>query len=106
MSDYISRNALGDELHSGNIVIYCRTPHEVKMLRKLSGEIDRVLLHIPAADVQPVRHGRWILAEYPYGQKTYLCSECKDDDWWNSKYAYGDERYCPNCGAKMGGEDT
>lgn len=58
-----------------------------------------------AADVAPVRHGRWMLMEYPYGQKTYICSECKDDDWWNRRYAYGDERYCPNCGAKMDGGD-
>lgn len=56
-----------------------------------------------AADVAPARHGRWTLIEYPYGQKTYICSECKDDDWWNGRYAYGDEQYCPNCGAKMDG---
>lgn len=56
---------------------------------------------VPAADVQPVRHGRWLLIEYPYGQKTYICSECKNDDWWNGRYAYGDEHYCPNCGANM-----
>ena len=64
-------------------------------------DISDALMSVPAADVAPVRRGRWILTEYPYGQKTYLCSECKDDDWWNGKYAYGDERYCPNCGAKM-----
>ena len=60
---------------------------------------------LPAADVVPVRHGRWMLIEYPYGQKTYLCSECKDDEWWKGKYAYGDELYCPHCGAKMDGDD-
>ena len=53
-----------------------------------------------AADVTPVRHGRWIDA-YPdiepnpmfmYG----ICSECGFEQGI-SKYL----NYCPNCGAKM-----
>ena len=50
---------------------------------------------IPAADVAPVRHGRWIYdkkAQRPY------CSVCKG-------YFYGATNspmsYCPNCGTKM-----
>ncbi len=52
---------------------------------------------VPTADVAPVRHGHWIICSdgyYPY------CSECTKEpqgrvmtDW------------CPNCGAKMDGED-
>lgn len=62
----------------------------------------RRLLSIPAADVAPVRHGRWIDA-YPdiepnpmfmYG----ICSECGFEQGI-SKYL----NYCPNCGAKMDG---
>lgn len=45
---------------------------------------------IPAADVEPVKHGRWKLQGTAYG-----CSVC----------GFGDiaPRYkrCPNCGAKM-----
>ena len=50
-----------------------------------------------AADVAPVRHGRWIEKEkYTFGIM-YDCSLCEDrilDNGhpWN---------YCPNCGAKM-----
>ena len=55
---------------------------------------------MPAADVAPVRHGRWIDA-YPdiepnpmfmYG----ICSECGFEQAI-SKYL----KYCPDCGAKM-----
>ena len=55
---------------------------------------------LPAADVAPVRHGRWIDA-YPdieanpmfmYG----ICSECGFEQGI-SKYL----NYCPNCGARM-----
>ena len=52
---------------------------------------------IPAADVAPVRYGRWIYdkkAQRPY------CSVCKG-------YFYGATNspmsYCPNCGTKMDG---
>ena len=61
------------------------------------------MLNVPSADVQPVRHGRWIgIHEYcekngyiPSGMGAYYwCSECdkaepKKRDW------------CPNCGARM-----
>lgn len=57
---------------------------------------------IPAADVAPVVHGRWIDA-YPdiepnpmfmYG----ICSECRFEQGI-SKYL----KYCPNCGCRMDG---
>ena len=63
-----------------------------------------VIKTFPAADVAPVRHGRWIDA-YPdiepnpmfmYG----ICSECGFEQGI-SKYL----NYCPNCGAKMDGGD-
>ena len=59
--------------------------------------LDEVDCFRPAADVAPVRHGRWIYdkkAQRPY------CSVCKG-------YFYGATNspmsYCPNCGAKMDG---
>ena len=56
---------------------------------------------MPAANVAPVRHGRWVEKEkYTFGIM-YDCSLCEDrilDNVhpWN---------YCPNCGAKMDGGD-
>ena len=56
------------------------------------GEITEMIKHIPAADVEPVRHGRWDeLATF------LICSKCKKP----FKYQYS---YCPNCGAKMDGD--
>lgn len=66
----------------------------------------RRLLSIPAADVAPVRHGRWvdrIVDEneviQPWMQR-YYCSECLEggnQSWF---------KFCPNCGAKMDGGDS
>lgn len=59
-----------------------------------------------AADVQPVKHGRWIdIYEWakmhdstPSGICTYYwCSECQKEQEKKSNF-------CPNCGARMDGD--
>lgn len=52
---------------------------------------------IAAADVQPVRHGRWSRIDYEPIGHDYICSVC---GWKNDMASH----YCPNCGAKMDGE--
>lgn len=59
----------------------------------------RRLLSIPAADVAPVRHGRW---EKQSG--LYSCSECGMTcpyDVQADVIEYWACNYCPNCGAEM-----
>ena len=59
---------------------------------------------IPAADVAPVVHGRWTIAEDDYyGLNIVKCSVCHEewcfeegDDVFDLNY-----HYCPNCGCKM-----
>ena len=53
------------------------------------------IMDIPAADVAPVRHGRWIMHDDEFGL-TCECSVCHIE-------TMGDGNYCPNCGAKMDG---
>lgn len=62
------------------------------------------IMAIPAADVAPVRHGRWILEREPGGKPyCFHCSVCDDDfHYIGITVAYD---YCPNCGAKMEQED-
>lgn len=62
---------------------------------------------IPAADVAPVVHGRWICIRKGYGE--YECSVCHGVDSDCSDY-YGthvvtEQDYCPNCGSRMDGDD-
>ena len=64
---------------------------------------------IPAADVAPVVHGRWTIAEDDYyGLNIVKCSVCHEewcfeegDDVFDLNY-----HYCPNCGAYMMGENN
>ena len=57
--------------------------------------------YMDAADVAPVRHGRWLGSKHKIFSNTYdyVCSECGCD------YALAEYNYCPNCGAKMDGVD-
>ena len=65
-------------------------------------QLARRICEIPAADVVPVRHGRWIVsrtdygwnsAEYPTHSKCSICGR---------EIPYQDrDNYCPNCGARM-----
>ena len=58
---------------------------------------------LPAADVEPVRHGRFVggykMISGKWVYEKPRCSEC-------GKESSGATRYCPNCGAKMDGEET
>lgn len=52
---------------------------------------------IPAADVAPVVHGRWVFG----GDGCVICSECNEEESNNNH-----RNYCPACGAKMDGGDS
>lgn len=59
--------------------------------------VAQVIDIMPAADVVGVRHGRWV---WGMQDLCYYCSEC-DYMGVTQKYIY-----CPNCGAKMDGEQN
>ena len=62
--------------------------------------VDRWLRQLPS--IQP-KKGKWISADAIFGGVPFYCSECGENTWdtvmgqprWN---------FCPNCGAKMEGE--
>ena len=101
MAEYIEREAISEEIRK----YYYKNPPNFSYGEGFDRGLDRAqraMLDAPAADVAPVRHGRWIDA-YPdiepnpmfmYG----ICSECGFEQGI-SKYL----NYCPNCGAKMDG---
>ena len=61
---------------------------------------------LDAADVAPVRHGRWIEpSRLYYGAKQYECSLCYSDTFWNKHSITEKYPHCPNCGATMELED-
>ena len=79
------------------------------------------IINLPAADVAPVRHGKWLSKEYMYGDQSVgiedmwidrlaepsdyyaYCSACGEDAGYNEEGSLILSNYCPNCGAKMDG---
>lgn len=65
------------------------------------------LRDVPAADVAPVVHGRWLHSgceEYS-GLEAVKCSECNHEAFAIAFYVR-DGSYCPFCGAHMRGADN
>ena len=63
------------------------------------------LRDVPAADVAPVVHGKWIRPHWKNSDYCCDCSECDGEAMhreyqWNKKGIYP---ICPWCGAKMDG---
>ena len=108
MAEYIDREAAVDAVTD----IYYDTPEINLTAEKFEAAING----IPAADVAPVRYGRWIFGKdlpYSWGQipknKYHLyCSECLEQAFNRSEdndHDFDvDTSYCPNCGAKMESE--
>lgn len=83
MDDLIERDKLLDNLPKNDTM--------------LSLDVRRIVVEASAVDAAPVAHGRWIASHDEF----YACSICKYPFYvgWNQA------NYCPNCGAKMNGEE-
>ena len=65
----------------------------------LSGEkFEAAIRKIQAADVAPVRHGRWEIVVGSDGKEHMVCTGCRKQQDLTGVFSY-----CPNCGAKMDG---
>lgn len=97
MTKYIEPEALKNRF-AKRLVWLKKDIHDEYSLGLYDGcEYDTKLIdEIPAADVAPVVHGRWIMHDDEFGL-TCECSVCHIE-------TMGDGNYCPNCGAKMDSE--
>ena len=90
MDKYINREYAIDAV----LDVYCDTPD----INLSCEKFEAAILKIQAADVAPVRHGRWEMnSDRP---DNIICTNCDVGfDVW--KHEAKDFNYCPNCGAKM-----
>ena len=86
MTEYIKREDAIDAV----LDVYCDTPNIDLSCEKFEAAI----LKIQAADVAPVRHGRWEWCKDYYGDSILVCSEC------GRVCHEEDAPYC-YCGCKM-----
>lgn len=99
MNDYIDRGTAIAKLTALEVIEPNATMTDAK----------RLLADIPAADVAPVVHGRWIHSRYEDCSEQFelvKCSLCNHEAYAMAFYVRGGN-YCPACGAKMdGGADN
>lgn len=128
MTEYIEREVISEEIRK----YYYKNPPNFSYGEGFDRGLDRAqraILDAPAADVAPVRHGRWLLEANKdkvncRWNVTAECSNCCDEkkeiwagffpnvpDWLARDTALIDAKsvklsnYCPNCGATMDGGD-
>ena len=85
MAEYIEKEAAIRALLNDS-------PEQVRYSREDAADCIR---YMDAADVAPVRHGRWLHRK----NGVAYCSECEIDT------VEDETEYCPNCGATMDLED-
>ena len=103
MDEYIEREAISEEIRK----YYYKNPPNFSYGEGFDRGLDRAqraILDAPAADVAPVRHGRWVQVicheEFEDGFVDHVkecCSVCHAPNGRKTT------NYCPDCGAKMDG---
>ena len=104
MSDYIEREAvLAYPIRKDK----CDRKHANEHFILGIESVIEFVENLPAADVAPVRHGRWMTTDaYPHH---LYCSVCYKTYAKNAKWVNELDlptNYCPNCGARMDKEDN
>lgn len=101
--EYISRKTVRDAIAALSIERFELTP-AYRLYVEALDNVDKKVVKIPAADVVPVRHGRWLDT---YGD-SWECSVCGAESYVSEDWRKSDDKayqmnYCHFCGAKMDG---
>lgn len=97
MAEYISREAVNDLIEDvrNNHFILMRNRVTLALLKSKVAEI-------PAADVQPVKRGKWNIKEDHFHSNIIMnYAECSCCGHTCSTTESEHNNYCPKCGARM-----
>lgn len=110
MDEYVEKQAVIDEIYKHADDVMSTSGYDTtieRVYRMAHRHIAEVVERLQAAEVAPVRRGRWDRASYDEA----ICSECGFDGWTGFLSSQeADEKwrylppYCERCGARMGGE--
>lgn len=103
MAEYIYREQLL-ELINENCKYKTPTNEYTKGCNDVCDWAIKIIKNIPTADVQEVKHGRWIRKEYYIDGERSICMVCCHCGA-NQVAGLGLAKYCYMCGAKMDGKD-
>lgn len=102
MAEYISREAVNnliEDMRNNRLLLVCERTNLYILKSKVA--------ELPAADVQPVKHGRW----EQIGEQSAKCTACGGvlrsngiDKTGKALIFNAVYHYCPFCGARMDGD--
>lgn len=95
MAEYIEREAAIDAI----MKVYVRTAGY--KARERVFEAEEAVHRLSVADVAPVVHGDWEIVLGSNGKEYMVCTCCRV-----SQDITGVFTYCPNCGARMDGDEN
>lgn len=104
MADYIDKQKTIEAIHSAIYSYFCgaedgdELSEDEKLVLSVNKSICTAIKAFPSADVQPVRHGKWVKKWHTgFHMELSCCSVCGHCTafWWD---------YCPSCGARMDGD--
>lgn len=99
MAEYIKREAAIKAMEKADYTAIANDADDCK-----ADYLREIIESVPAADVAPVVHGRWIEKTVPEGCRYFECSNCGAHE---NRHTAIKGYYCWRCGAKMdGGEDN
>ena len=98
-TEYIEREALIEEAKHNKAV--CQAIADIV-------DVKDIINNTPVADVIPIRHGHWIAEEnWTPDDYYYTCSICREDFYMIvGTPSDNNYKYCPNCGARMDGNEV
>lgn len=107
MAEYIDAEPLKKEIADFKRTVKCDNSDYLTGYICALSAVEGMIAEQPAADVELVVHAKWI----PWGRDTantrfIHCSRCNFEVSIYEDSEDPDYLYCPNCGAKMGGEEN
>lgn len=101
MPKYIERESLLEDIE--NTLVFSGRLDRMNPKQVGARMVVQRIKEATAADVAPVVHGRWVPNKV-YGD--YECSVCKQGDIIAPYFKRLKMHYCPNCGARMDGDNA
>lgn len=101
MAEYIKREAAIKAIEKADYTLIANDADSCE-----SDYLREIIESVPATDVVPVVHGKWIKRGYVCGDYEWECSVCHETEWRGLSGA-DVMRFCMFCGARMdGGADN
>nr|DAV09299.1 MAG TPA: hypothetical protein [Caudoviricetes sp.] len=101
MAEYIKREAAIKAIEKADYTLIANDADSCE-----SDYLREIIESVPATDVVPVVHGKWIKRGYVCGDYEWECSACHETEWRGLSGA-DVMRFCMFCGARMdGGADN